>query len=105
MELEVRAIADWLIDGARSMSVPTDLLAHLCERLTAAGIPLWRTGLFIRTLHPDILGRNFIWKPGEAVTIGQVDFGILDSPEFNASPLAIVFREIQVVRCRTDDPE
>jgi adenylate cyclase len=105
MEVEVRAIADWLIDGARSMSVPTDLLAHLCERLTAAGIPLWRTGLFVRTLHPDIFGRNFIWKPGEAVTIGSVDFHILDSPEFNASPLAIVFREIREVRCRIDDPE
>jgi adenylate cyclase len=105
MEMEVRAIADWLIDGARSMSVATDLLAHLCERLTAAGIPLWRTGLFVRTLHPDIFGRNFIWKPGEAVTIGSVDFHILDSPEFNASPLAIVFREIREVRCRTNDPE
>jgi len=105
MEIEVRAIADWLIDGARSMSVATDLLAHLCERLTAAGIPLWRTGLFVRTLHPDIFGRNFIWKPGEAVTVGSVDFHIQDSPEFNASPLAIVFREIQMVRCRVDDPE
>jgi adenylate cyclase len=105
MEIEVRAIADWLTDGARSSSVATDLLAHLCERLTAAGIPLWRTGLFVRTLHPDIFGRNFIWKPGEAVTVGSVDFHILDSPEFNASPLAIVFREIQVVRCRIDDPE
>jgi adenylate cyclase len=105
MEIKVRAIADWLIDGARSLSAPTDLLAELCERLTAAGIPLWRTGLFVRTLHPDIFGRNFIWKPGEAVTIGSVDFHILDSPEFNASPLAIVFRETKEVRCRVDDPE
>jgi adenylate cyclase len=105
MEMEVRAIADWLIDGARSSSVATDLLADLCGRLTSAGIPLWRTGLFVRTLHPDIFGRNFIWKPGEAVTIGQVDFDIQDSPEFNASPLAIVFRETREVRCRVDDPE
>src|ERR1700685_3911218 len=105
MELEVRAIADWLIDGARSSAPPTDLLAVLCGRLTEAGIPLWRTGLFVRTLHPDIFGRNFIWKPGEAVTVGSVDFHILDSPEFNASPLSIVFREHRQIRCRVDDPE
>jgi adenylate cyclase len=105
METEVRAIADWLIDGARSSSVATDLLADLCERLTAAGIPLWRTGLFVRTLHPDIFGRNFIWRPGEAVTIGQVDFDIQESLEFKASPLAIVFHETREVRCRVDDAE
>src|SRR3984885_7365986 len=105
MEMEVSAIADWLIDGATSSPLAPDILSELCERLTAAGIPLWRTGLFVRTLHPDVFGRNFIWKPGEAVTIGSVDFHIQDSPEFNASPLAIVFRETQEIRCRVDDPE
>jgi adenylate cyclase len=105
MEIEVSAIADWLIDGARSTPVATDMLANLCERLTAAGIPLWRTGMFIRTLHPDIYGRNFIWKPGEEVTVGSVDFNIQESPEFNASPLSIVFREHRQIRCRVDDPE
>jgi adenylate cyclase len=105
MEMEVSAIADWLIDGARSSPLAPDILSELCERLTAAGIPLWRTGLFVRTLHPDVFGRNFIWKPGEAVTIGSVDFHIQDSPEFNSSPLAIVFRETQEIRCRVDDPE
>jgi adenylate cyclase len=102
---ELRKIADWLIDGARSSPVATGMMSELCERLTAAGIPLWRVGFFIRTLHPDIYGRNFIWKPGEAVAVGTVDFDILASPEFNASPLAIVFREAKEVRCRVDDPE
>jgi adenylate cyclase len=81
------------------------MMSELCERLIAAGIPLWRVGFFIRTLHPDIYGRNFIWKPGEPVSVGTVDFDILASPEFNASPLAIVFREARLVRCRVDDSE
>ena len=37
-------------------------------------MPLFRVGFFIRTLHPDIFGRNFIWKPGEAIAMGTVDF-------------------------------
>jgi adenylate cyclase len=81
------------------------MMAETCERLVAAGVPLWRVGVFVRTLHPDIYGRNFIWKPGAEVEIGSVDFGIQDAPEFRSSPLAIVFREGIEVRARPDDPE
>lgn len=101
---ELKKIIDWLVDGARSAANPARMMAETCERLVAAGMPLWRVGVFIRTLHPDIYGRNFIWKPGAEVEIGTVDFGIQDAPEFNASPLAIVFREGIEVRARADDP-
>ena len=102
---ELKTITDWLVDGARSAPNPARMMAETCERLVAAGLPLWRVGVFIRTLHPDIFGRNFIWKPGAEVEIGTVSFGIQDAPEFNASPLAIVFREGIEVRGRPDDPE
>ena len=102
---ELRNISDWLIDGARSASRPEQMVAEFCERLVRAGLPLWRVGLFVRTLHPDILGVNFIWKPGAEVVMGTADFGLLDSPEFINSPLAIVFGERREVRHRIDDPE
>src|SRR6201747_1947711 len=102
---EIKKITDWLIDGGRSAPNPARMMAETCERLVAAGVPLWRVGVFIRTLHPDIYGRNFIWKPGAEVEVGSVDFGIQDAPEFRSSPLAIVFREGIEVRGRTDDPE
>jgi adenylate cyclase len=102
---DLRKIADWLIDGARSVVDPPLMVAELCERLVRAGLPLWRVGIFVRTLHPDILGVNFIWKPGAEVTFGTADFDMLDSPEFRSSPLAIVFGEGREVRHRIDDPE
>ena len=105
MAVDVSEIREWLIDGARTSPVPASMIDELCRRLTAAGIPLWRVGFFIRTLHPDIFGRNFIWKPGEEIALGTVDFDIQATPEFNASPLSIVFREGREVRCRVDDPE
>jgi adenylate cyclase len=101
---ELQKITDWLIDGARSAPTPPRMMAEACERMVRAGLPLWRVGVFVRTLHPDIYGRNFIWRPGAEVEVGTVDFHILDSPEFISSPLAIVFREGQEVRCRLDDP-
>jgi adenylate cyclase len=67
-----------------------------------AGLP-WRVGVFVRTLHPDILGVNFIWRPGAEVEVGSVNFDMLDAPEFKASPLAIVFKKATEVRAHMDD--
>ena len=100
---ELQKLTDWLVDGARSAG--PQLMTQACERLVQAGLPLWRVGVFVRTLHPDIFGRNFIWRPGAEVAVGNVDFDITNSPEFRSSPLAIVFGEGREVRHRTDDPE
>ena len=102
---DLQKLIDWLIDGARSAPVPTRMMSETCERLVQAGLPLWRVGVFVRTLHPDIFGRNFIWRPGAEAEMGTVDFNILDAPEFRASPLAIVFTEGMEVRARVGDPQ
>ena len=99
---KLKDIADWLAHGAPSGPKPGEMLKDLCERLIAAGIPLWRTGVFVRTLHPDIFGRNFIWRPGTDVVAGTASFEIRDSKEFRASPLAIVFGQKLEVRHRLD---
>ncbi|MEI9924195.1 MAG: adenylate/guanylate cyclase domain-containing protein [Bradyrhizobium sp.] len=103
--LELHKLRDWLIDGARSADGSSQMVAELCERLVRAGLPLWRVGIFVRTLHPDIIGRNFIWRPGEEVIMGTTNFEVLDSPEYLNSPLAIVFDEGREVRLRVDDAQ
>jgi adenylate cyclase len=101
---ELQKIIDWMIGGARSAATPSEMMVECCERLIQAGLPLWRVGVFIRTLHPDFYGINFIWKPGAEVQIGTVDFHILDSPEFHSSPLIMVFQQAIEVRAHADDP-
>ena len=54
MTAEFQSLMDWLIGGVRSETDPKLVMAECCERLVAAGLPLWRTGVFIRTLHPEI---------------------------------------------------
>jgi adenylate cyclase len=103
--LDLRKLTDWLIDGARSAPSPPQMMAETCERLVAAGLPLWRVGIFVRTLHPDIVGRNFIWRPGTEVVVGSANYEMLDSTEFRNSPLAIVFGEGREVRALLDGPE
>ncbi|MGB9116348.1 adenylate/guanylate cyclase domain-containing protein [Bradyrhizobium sp.] len=102
---DLQKLTDWLIDGARSAPSPPRMMAETCERLVAAGLPLWRVGVFVRTLHPDIVGRNFIWRPGAEVAVGSANYEMLDSPEFRNSPLAIVFGEGREVRSLIDGPD
>ena len=101
---QLQELTDWLIDGGRSSANSSHMFAETCERMLAAGLPLWRVGLFIRTLHPEVYGRNFIWKPGAEAEMGTVDFKILDSPDFQKSPLFFVFQQGIEVRARVDDP-
>jgi adenylate cyclase len=102
---DLQKLSEWLIDGARSAAGSPQMMAEICERLVGAGLPLWRVGVFVRTLHPDILGLNFIWRPGAEVVTGSADHSFVDSPEYKNSPLAIVFGKVREVRYRLDDPE
>src|SRR6478735_9075392 len=95
----------WLMDGARSAPSPPAFMKETCERLVALGIPLWRVGAFVRTLHPDVFGRSFTWREGGEVTVNTATFDLPDSPEFKRSPLAFLYSSGHEVRYRLDDPE
>jgi adenylate cyclase len=101
---EFQAIVDWMIDGARSASGPNQLMAQACDRSVKAGLPLWRVAVFVRTLHPDMFGIAFFWRPGAEVTVNILDFDARDAPEFQRSPLSILYDKGQEVRYRLDDP-
>jgi adenylate cyclase len=104
LDPDIRAIADWLIDGARSAPLPQQVLAQLCDRLVACGIPLWRVAVFVNTLHPQIIGRRFIWRPGVDVEISEGQFGLFDTPEFLNNPVARVYATKTAIRRRLADP-
>ena len=103
--LALQKLIEWLVDGARSAPSPPRMMTETCERMVAAGLPLWRVGVFVRTLHPNVIGRNFVWRPGAEVVAGTANYDVLDSPEFLRSPLAIVFNERREIRARMDGPD
>ena len=53
---DIKSIVEWLVDGARSTIQAHQVVAELCDRLVECGIPLWRVAVFVRTLHPHIIG-------------------------------------------------
>src|SRR6476646_7034709 len=101
---EIKEIADWLIDGARSAPLPQQVLAQLSERLVACGIPLWRVAVYVRTLNPQVMGRRFSWRPGAEIDESEAPFGLLETAEFLNSPVARVYETSLPVRRKLTDP-
>ena len=101
------AISDavnWLVT-ARRFKGPRQVLEELCQRLCAAGVDIYRSAVFIRTLHPSILGRRYSWIEGEGVSMVQAPYTIVDSDLFKASPIGDVYKTGEAVRLRLDDPD
>ena len=94
----ITSVVDWLTDGARSAQRPEAALAELCDRLVQVGIPLWRVSVFVRTLHPEIVGRRFIWQRGAGVTITEGLFELLDTDRFQNSPFLAVIKSGHAIR-------
>jgi adenylate cyclase len=95
-----RPVIDWLIDGAPSDARSEDVLATLCQRLVSCGMPLWRVAVFVTTLHPDVMGRRFLWTAETGVTTSEALFDVVETDEYRGSPFAIVYDSREPVRHR-----
>ncbi|MBM3482511.1 MAG: adenylate/guanylate cyclase domain-containing protein [Alphaproteobacteria bacterium] len=102
---ELRTIAEWLADGARNRAGPDQVLAELCDRLVAQGVPISRVAVFVSTLHPDIMGRAFFWRPGEPVKIAEATWAFLERPEYKDNPVPYVSRTGERLRRHIADPD
>src|SRR6516165_10530128 len=94
----IRAVIDWLVDGARSATLSEDMIAELCRRMVACDLPLWRVAVFVRTLHPDVAGRRFVWCTESGVLTSEVSFNLFESDEFRTGPLATIYDTCEPLR-------
>jgi adenylate cyclase len=101
----ITEITDWLIDGARDAIAPEKFFAQLCEKITETGIPLWRVGVFVRTLHPNIMGRSFVWRPDAGVETSSAPHDIVETDTYLTSPIAEIYRTGEPVRRHIDKGE
>lgn len=91
----------WLVDGAPGAPTPVAVLARLGPDLVEAGVPIARLAAFVRTLHPNIMGRRFVWRPELAeVEAVEAPISALNAPAYLASPVAQIFATGEVARVR-----
>lgn len=84
-------VADWLITRALAGANIEALFSGCCERLRAAGIPIWRGSIGFSTLHPLYAGMSLIWKPQEGlISENHLHGQMLNNEAFQRSPIAVV---------------
>jgi adenylate cyclase len=104
-DLSVRPLVDWLEAGVLPADRPQEVLRGVGRRLVELGVPVYRIGVFVRTLHPNVLGRAFIWQADrDLVEMNEAGHDLLESQVFVRSPIRIVFAEHAEVRRRLADP-
>ncbi len=101
----LQSVADWLIDGAQSAPQVGSFVTESCERIVACGIPIWRVGVFVSTLHPTMSGRGFIWRAETGVSVTSASYGVEESDDYLSSPLSTVYNTGREVRRRLRDAD
>ena len=101
---DVEELIAWLVGGCRSAIENGDVMTQLCERLVGCGVPLARGALFIRTLHPEVMGRRILWKPGEGTIVSDAAFEYLQDPGYLGSPIIRVYETGHGLRRKLNDP-
>jgi adenylate cyclase len=94
------ALREWMIDGAPPSAQASDIIKTMCDGLVSAGIPVDRFALFIFTLHPNIKGRAFYWRPGREVQLREADYETAQSPGFRNAIAVNVMETGNRYRCR-----
>jgi adenylate cyclase len=103
--LSLHPVVQWLVHGARNAPLSHEVLTELCQRLVAAGLPLWRVMVFVRTLHPEIVGRRFVWHPETGTEVTDGSFELLERRSFLESPMTHVAKTGESFRRRLADPD
>jgi adenylate cyclase len=68
--------------------------------LLGGGLPIWRVGLFIVTLHPQVMGQRFLWMWDQPVDVVDGSFEVFQSEAFRRSPVRYVIDNRVPLRCK-----
>lgn len=95
----VQTLFDWMVDGVPGAATPMAAILRMGEDLVKAGVPVERITAFVRTLHPSVMGRSFLWERGaKEVKPVEASWELLSSKAFLESPVAQVFKSGEVIR-------
>ncbi|HEY7956220.1 MAG TPA: adenylate/guanylate cyclase domain-containing protein, partial [Polyangia bacterium] len=100
----VSHLFEWLVAGAPGATSSEEVVERLATGLRAEGVPLDRCHVFVTTLHPTVLGRQFRWADGAPLKSLELTLEIQRSEAFANSPLASVTSQRREVRQRIDGP-
>ena len=90
------------IPGANN---PVDILNRGVPLLIKQGIHIDRAEVFVRTLHPNISGRSFLWEVDKHLRVIENSFAYLQSDEFVKTPVGKVIKTGETIHCKLNEPQ
>jgi len=95
----------WLVHDAWMSKSSRDLVSRFSDSMIAAGFPLWRLRLLVRTLNPLLFALIYTWRrEDDDVTVFEISHEILQSEKYRNSPFALVINGEGGVRRRLEGP-
>ena len=98
-------LVNWLVHDAWKSKSSRDLVMSFSDAMIAAGFPLWRLRLLVRTLNPLLFALVYTWqRGGDEVMVVESPHETLQSEQFRNSPFALVINGEGGVRRRLEGP-
>ncbi len=98
-------LVNWLVYDASMSKSSRDLVTRFADAMIAAGFPLWRLRLLVRTLNPLLFALGYTWqRDGDEVTVFEISHEILHGEQYLNSPFAVVIKGEGGVRRRLEGP-
>ena len=102
---DVDSVIDWLLNEGRLLPTIEDVTHQLGQKLLAAGAPLWRFRLSMRTLHPLVAASTAVWERDEAfIQPIETSHGVELRSEYIGSPFEIIVQTRATFRRRLEQP-
>ena len=96
---------DWMMQKAPHAKTPEALVQGFADMLVAAGQPIWRLRVLIRTLHPQVLASVYTWQDDfDEIEVHHPTYEVLEKREFQDSPFATILRGEGGIRRRLNGP-
>ena len=106
--IAITQIVDWVLEQGLYGTPFEPLLVEMCERLVAAGVPLYRVNFSMRTLHPEIGAFAYRWKRTGGIHREEYERSAAQNPGvgWQSSPLkALMESEAFELRHRLTEAE
>ena len=101
--ISTNPVVAWALTEGWEIATPGALTGRLGACLMAAGIRVFRLRVLIRTLHPQYLGANYLWRRGsDAVETLLPLHSIVQEERFVTSPYAALFEGAGAIRRRLE---
>jgi len=99
-------VVNWMLREGRHITHMREFGNEMCQRIVAAGIPIFRGFCSVSTLHPQVVASAYIWRREEQGAIRRLaPHTFKDTTEWATSPIAELKRTRTTIRRKLCDPD